>query len=162
MKKTCKYCYGKGKYSKMIAGGTFGDSFDGHITIEPKIEEFDCRCQKYTPLDITDAPLLDPRDDGKRIPRTEKVAEQTGLIDGDKAAEDFLNQETKKQATRLSVLIDLQTLIKELLLRQAEKTTKDIINKLDTWHWVGCAFILQDEGICKCNLEKYLKSNKDE
>lgn len=46
-KEVCKYCHDKGKFSVFRGGGTFGDSFDGRITIQPKIEEMPClRCQK--------------------------------------------------------------------------------------------------------------------
>lgn len=45
----CKYCYDKKSYSRFSAGGTFGDSFDGHVTLQPKIENIPCpRCQRPT------------------------------------------------------------------------------------------------------------------
>lgn len=39
----CPACRGKGYYSQFHAGGRFGDSFDGHVTIQPKIENHPCK-----------------------------------------------------------------------------------------------------------------------
>jgi len=47
LRRQCKSCYGKGWYSVWSAGGEFGDSFDGKIYLEGKIEHFPCRkCNK--------------------------------------------------------------------------------------------------------------------
>lgn len=52
----CRYCLGKGHYSRWSAGGEFGDSFDGRIRIEGKIVYEPCpRCDgtgETLPVDI--------------------------------------------------------------------------------------------------------------
>jgi len=117
-KQKCKYCYGKGTYSRFKAGGTFGDSFDGYIYIEPEIEIHPCtRCQKVESFQSPTSPSNEECDcngmhEGSCLPEAYRnssdLTEERALKDEKlyQVLIDFIKSEYKSSPKRGETMIE--------------------------------------------------------